>query len=198
VRYLMRASSFFPLLCPLSFLSFQFNFDDRWEQWEYLQPSSIVDTTNTPIDQPELEQWQFWVHYERCYCVKYEILCSFGVPRIIGLTGPWKGAASDKGITLQTYAPVLKQGEKLMGDKSYRGDDVFMVPYSGHRYNLESYQLAWNADVYSARQRVERLIKRLKQWKCTETRWRLSLEFHSQCVRAAGKLTNLSLIFEPL
>jgi DDE superfamily endonuclease len=74
--------------------------------------------------------------------VKYELVCSIGNPRIIWLSGPWKGGASDPTIANVSGAKeVLKEGlipkESFLADKMYKGDKIsFMTPLPGHRHYM--------------------------------------------------------------
>ena len=132
------------------------------------------------------------------YGVKYEIVCSIGVPQIIWVSGPWKGSASDPTIAKHSgILEVLGKDEMLLADKIYRGDSLnFLHPVSGHKLTYS--QKTYNYLVYSARQSIERVIERLKIFGVFHIIWRYSLEFHKAVVISCCKLVNLFLIFEPL
>ncbi len=179
----------------------QINFDDRFDSWNSLQPSSVIDTFPARIEQPHLEPWRYWSTHYHMYCVKYEVICSFGnTARIVWLAGPFCGNANDDTITKEsTVRDRMKPGERVLADKQYKNSpEKWICPVSGRRFDLPDDILEWNADVYSARQDVERLISRIKIAKLFESRWRLSLELHARCVHVWAKLTNLFLRFESL
>ena len=98
------------------------------------------------------------------YGIKYEISVSLGLKHICWMSGPWKGSASDPTIAIQSgLKEQLDLGEAACTDKIYKGDrDHFLCPLSGHRFNLPLGANEYNFLVYSARQSVERVIKRLR------------------------------------
>ena len=188
------------LLSPVKYnlIPSQFNLDDKHVNWPYSVPSGIIDTFSTKVEQPKEESWEY-LQGKNSFGFKYEIVCSIGVPRIIWLSGPWKGAASD--VTIAELSGVKEElkDEALLADKIYRGDKIsFIVPHSGHRYSLSEEKRAYNYLVYSARQSIERVIRRMKVFGIFHIVWKYSASFHALCTKVIGKLVNLFLIFEPL
>jgi hypothetical protein len=134
--------------------------EERKRGWIFKVPSGIIDTFSCTVLQPREESWEF-LRKANEYNIKYEVVMSIGVPRIIWLSGPWKGAAADSTISsLSGIKEILSEGEALLADKAYRGDKIsFIVPFSGHRYVLSSEERAYNFLVYCARQSIERIIR---------------------------------------
>ena len=131
--------------------------------------------------------------------VKFEIICSIGTPRIIWLSGPYKGAANDATISQMSGVKNLLVGESLLADKSYKGDRIsFITPLFGHRFTLDSGQNAYNYLIYSARQSIERVISRLSVFQIFNSTWHHSFLLLKKCVEICCKLINLFFIFEPL
>ena len=96
------------------------NLEDHFEKWEIPYPSCILDTFKATIIQPCLCGWEFFVS-ANTYCVKYEIACSIGVPRIIWCSGPYKGAGNDGTIaSVGCVASYLNENEAIAADKAYR------------------------------------------------------------------------------
>lgn len=152
-----------------------------------------------PISEPKLSSWEYLCGTDK-WCVKYEVCVSIGVPRIIWWSGPYKGAASDASIAnVSGIKEKMKIGEKALADKIYRFDeDNFVCPVTGHRYALTEGQKEYNFLIYSARQTVERLIKRIRNGKFSKSIWRYDIDFHKLCFHAQSKITNLCFLFEPL
>ena len=166
--------------------------------WPYKVPCGIIDTMSVRVSQPEEHSWEYWTG-KNTYTLKYEVVCAIGQPRIIWLSGPWKGNASDSTIASESGIKICLEGEALLADKIYKGDLVsFIVPQTGAYASLCADSKAYNFVVYSARQTVEWVIKRLKDFGMFNMRWRMSSLLHWKCTISCGKLTNLFLIFEPL
>jgi DDE superfamily endonuclease len=125
---------------------------------------------------------------------------AIGVPRIIWLSGPWKGVGADSTIScLSGIKEILDEGEMLLADKGYRGHDLeFITPVTGHRRFLSNQSNAYNYIVYSGRQSIERVIKRMRIFTVLHMRWRYSLELHRLVMKVIGKLVNLCFLFHPL
>ena len=148
-----------------------------------------------PTQQPLNNSWQYIVGRNE-YGVKYQIVCSIGCPRIVSLSGPYKGAANDATIAEASGIKDLlsQESECLLADKMYRHDHIsFITPLSGHRYSLSSSENAYNYLIYSARSAVERIICRLSVFGIFDVPWRFSILLHGLCVRVACKLVNLHL-----
>jgi len=141
--------------------------------------------------------WEFHVGTESY--IKYQIVISIGVPRIISLDGPYKGPAQDGSIMVETLAPRMGENETALADKQYRFVEHAITPLSGHRYELTEAENSFNADVYSIRQSVERVNSRLENFSLLKFHsWPYSVQFHALCMQAIGKLVNLSFIIKPL
>jgi hypothetical protein len=93
----------------------------------------------------------------------------------------------------------LNVNERILADKIYKGNRTkFICPLSGEKWELPKEDQARNYMIYSARQSVERLIRRVKNWGFFHVPWKYSMELHGQCAKVIAKLTNLFLIFNPL
>lgn len=136
--------------------------NDRKEQWPHRNPSCIIDCFKVRTLQPAVEPWQYYFLKGEGYGVKFEIVCSMGCPRIIYCSGPWRGAARDDTIAKYSEAKrFLEKGERLLANKIYRADtETFICPLPGTRSQLTDAENLRNYSIYSARQSVERLIKR--------------------------------------
>ena len=113
----------------MSLTSPELDLDDRWEKWDILTPSCIIDTFKCPVESPGTWEdewsWEYYVGKQQTsnYSLKYEVICSVGVPQIIWCAGPFKGAAHDKTISeLDGICDQLKEEEAICADKAYWGD----------------------------------------------------------------------------
>jgi hypothetical protein len=172
---------------------------DRWLNWRIHVLSSVIATTTFLIEQPREQSWYYLVE-RNTFGVKYEFICSIGVPRFCHCAGPYHGAALDPTIFTQTSIQnQILPNEAILADKIYKGNRItFLSPLPGHRYVLNNQERAYNYLIYRARQCVERLISRLRIFGILNVLWRFSLSFHELLVRVCCKLVNLNLLFEPL
>lgn len=176
----------------------QFDLKDRFEEWPFICPSCIIDVFKARIQQPRECSWEY-ITATSTFSLKYEVVCSIGVPRVIWLSDPCKGSANDATISKETGVKDSLSGEWVAADKAYRGDKVqFMVPLSGHRTTLDQEERAYNYLIYAFRQTVERLIRRIKVFGIFRVPWSLSLALHGLATRVICKMINLFLLFEPL
>ena len=188
------------LLSPVKYnlIPSQFNLDDKHVNWPYSIPSGIIDTFSTKVEQPKEESWEY-LQGKNSFGFKYEIVCSIGVPWIIWLSGPWKGATSD--VTIAELSGVKEElkDEAFLADKIYCGDKIsFIVPHSGYQYSLLEEKKAYNYLVYSACQSIECVIRQMKVFGIFHIVWKYSASFHALCTKVISKLVNLFLIFKPL
>lgn len=160
----------------------------------------ILDTFTAPIQQPHDYSWEYLVGTHK-WGVKYEIGVSIGVPQIIWFSGPWKGAAADPTIAKQSgIYDKVPQNEGILADKSYRGDRIrFIVPVPGKRRSHSPVEKRINYLIYSARQTVERMIKRMRNFTFLLNRFRMtSFAFHELATIVIAKLVNFILKYNPL
>jgi hypothetical protein len=176
-----------------------FSLNDRYEKWQFSVPCAIIDTTTFYVSKPRTQAWQYLVGRNQ-YGIKYEVVCSIGVPRFIRVSGPYKGAASDATIPFQSGVLYdFQKNEALLADKMYRGNRMtFLSPISGHLFHLTCEERAYNYLIYRARQSIERIISRLKVFGIFHVTWRFSFSLHERVTFVCCKLVNLFLLFEPL
>ena len=165
-----------------------------------------VDTFKCPVESPGTWEdewsWEYYVGKQQTsnYSLKYEVICSVGVPQIIWCAGPFKGAAHDKTISeLDGICDQLKEGEAICADKAYWGDrETFVSPFSGNPDEMNDEMKSHNYLVYAFHQTIERVIMRMRTFGLTRVTWRLSINLHELAMKVVCKLINLFLIFEPL
>jgi hypothetical protein len=160
----------------------------------------IIDTFTALIQQPQTCSWEYLVGTHR-WGVKYEIGVSIGVPKIIWLSGPWKGAAADSTIAKQSgIYTKLPSNEAILADKSYRGDRIrFLVPLPGRRQSHSPAEKRMNYLIYSTRQTVERMIKRMRNFGFLLNRYRMiNYSLHELATTVIAQLVNFCLKYNPL
>jgi len=172
---------------------------DRYDKWNFPAPCAVIDTKTFQIWQPSDRSWQYLIG-RNTYGVKYELVCSIGVPRFIWCSGPYKGVASDATIPLQSgLLGNFSQHEALLADKIYKGNrNLFLCPLPGNYYSLSQEEKSYNFLIYSARQCIERMISRLTVFGVFQISWKYSFALHGLLVQTACKMVNLFLLFEPL
>lgn len=144
-----------------------------------------------------MNKWEYYIG-TTCY-LKYQVVCSLGTQRVINLAGPYKGPASDTAVFHHSgVSDAMFSREKAMADKLYRFETQCITPVIGKRFNLADALNTYNYTVYSARQAVERLIKRIKNFGCIKSKWPYSIELHRRSVVCAAKLSNYYIVFKPL
>jgi hypothetical protein len=121
-----------------------------------------------------------------------------GLGDMISICGPFKGCCADITIAKETLVPQMLFGERGMGDKVYNDEMFFLFPHRGEDQDLTREQKTFNFKVYSIRQAVERVIRRLKNFGCLKQKWRMSPSAHKVMTMVCAKLTNIQLAFEPL
>jgi len=181
-----------PKVSKFFVLNQEITFDERWVNWDALSPSHVVDVTFIPITQPYLCSWEYWNSEYHKFGFKYQITCSLGGPKICSVHGPFKGSAADVSIYRQTIVPMLKVGEKGLGDSGYRHESNDHVIAAG---SLDGIMVS---KAYRVRQNIERLIERMKNWGCLTVTWKYSWRLHKRCIEVIAQLANFILEFQPL
>jgi len=175
-----------------------FNFEDRWDNWNHLVPSFLIDTTSVAIEEPYQYGWECHTAGHKGTHIKYQIVCAIGVPRVIDFIDPWPGAANDNTIS-ESIKDKMVFGEVGIGDKGYRHDKYsWLVPRPGRKVQQDKNDKTFNYKIHAVRQTVERLIKRIKTFNVIKVQWRWSIDLHIKCFKVICKLVNLALAFEPL
>jgi hypothetical protein len=209
MKYVHQTLKIFNQILPevrkLNFLtkliSFQFDLGHQFKNWPFCVPSMIIDTFSCPIIQPPNEAWQYLSTKGKGWALKYEIGVSIGIPKVIWLSGPWKGCASDPTITFQSgIRKKIPKNESILADKIYKTDRYrFLVPLPGHRYSLDDEGRKFNYLIYSVRQSVERVIRRMRNFGFLASLYRsCDFKFHQLATRAIGKIVNFIFKFNPL
>lgn len=106
------------LVSCVNCLTFQFDFESRFNNWPHCRPSCLADTKFVKTSTPYLNSWHYYKVNKNTYGLVYQVVVSLGKPfRILSFDGPYKGAASDVSIIRDTIIPKLQPDELVMCDK---------------------------------------------------------------------------------
>lgn len=153
-----------------------------------------MDVTECPIE-AVIAEWLYYSVKKSRHTLKYEIACSMVDSTIIWINGPFPGSTHDLTIARAAFIRRLGIQEKALADKAYVGDMHFIPPYRPARTNAER---VWNRQHHQVRQKIERLIKRVKQFCILKETWRHDLDLHHIVFTVCCNITNICLLNEPL
>ena len=169
------------------------NLEDRWEDWDYFNPSCIVDGSDIPILEPESTTWgektAFFSHKTGGPTLRYMILVSVATKRFIWCSDAFPGGTSEARIVLETVWDRFLPGERILGDSLFSAPaymHVFTTPLRAT--DQETYHR-----LSSMRAAVEHSFEQLKNFKIATTRFRSTdYHFHEICIRLLCKILNLT------
>jgi hypothetical protein len=175
-------------------LTIKFSFETRFQNWHYLEPSCLVDTTFVEMNTPILNPWEYYSSNKNAYGLVYQVCASLGKPfRILSFDGPFKGSAADVSILRSTLIPKLRKGEKIMCDKGYRYEEKCWCPPTGKMATLSKEDKIRRREVTKIRQLNERVINRIWKWGLFQRKWTKTIKLHKLCAHTAARLTQLEL-----
>ena len=116
-------------------------------------------------------------------------------PEIIWCNGPYKGSVHDLTIARDSLVQQLNEEEALLGDKAYIGEQCFITPFKPAQGQFER---EFNILLYRYRQNIERIIKRMKIFRCIKEEWRHDISLHYLVFIVIANITNLNLLEKPL
>ena len=178
------------------------NWENRFKNWDYKNPSCVVDTTHTPVlAEKAVSPQQFWFFKHKCYALKYQIVCSLRDSLILLPSHGYPGSIHDFRIANISGldSKLEQQGEVCIGDKAYKGSYQFITPHKvSQNQPLNEQQKQENKLLEKKRHIVENMNKRLKDWKVIDDVWRHKIEKHPKIFNVVAMITNLDLYLHPL
>ena len=126
---------------------------------------------------------QLCSHKTKRPAYRYDILVSTSSPAIVGINGPFiAGSNLDLKIFLETTKKKLSDGEKVLGDRGYRGDERIVTNYDD---NI----------TYDEKVRRNRLLnQQFKEWDClSTTHFRHCTNMHANFVNAIAVIIRLEI-----
>jgi len=148
-----------------------------------------------------LQARTFWSIKHAAYVLKYQVVVSIKVPKIILFSDAYAGAVHDMHIARDSGLDqlLLQNREVCIGDKAYAGSLQFVTPYKVYRNRpLTDHQREHNRRIEKYRNFVERMNQRLKIWHVNQDVWRHPVEKHCLVFQVTAMLTNFDLTKHPL
>ena len=116
---------------------------------------------------------------------------------IVWVRGGVAGSVHDITIARQCFTQHLLPGEAALGDKGYQDSNGhFITPVKGSALSEEDEH--WNNAVEKKRKRIERVNKRVKEFRIVKEPFRNDTAKHAKVFRVVCKITNVKLLFWPL
>jgi hypothetical protein len=119
--------------------------------------------------------------------------------KIVRIYGGLPGSIHD--LSLYQYGGAknfLIPGQHVLADKGYKGDATCIIPFIGRPENLDPLQLEFNVYLAKYRVLIERVILRLKVFKCLSTPFRHPLWKHPIMFETIAQIVNIDLKYRPL
>lgn len=164
--------------------------------------SGVVDVTRQRIQTPNFCAWEYWSGKDKFYALKYELAVSYRRPyKIIWFNGGYKGTISDIEVYRDQLKYALGNNEYLLGDKGYLGDPSLITPFKNPHGDIlrDPDKLRFNHKLQIRRQTIERINKRVKDWRLAASTWRgFNYDFAITCFYVICKLVNLQLGYQRL
>ena len=132
------------------------------------------------------ERRKWYSHKFDSAALKYEVATSITNGDIVHYLGPFRGAVHDLTIFRSYLKRQLLPGERVVGDRGYRGDRKVVTPYE---YDCLTKQHGRAMGALRARHEV--MNGRLKQFNCLANAWRHALTDHHRVFRACLVLVQL-------
>jgi len=190
----------------LSIVLPQLNLAERFDGWQRVTPSIILDTTRFSIEEPspheatyppmtksQLRQFRAG-HFVKKYgaCWKYEIGIHVSRSRILWARGPFRGAENDKTIFNSMLLRLLQPEERVLCDRGYIGAPQVVTLRQGNIHSADEAVLNFH------RQKVENLYSRFKDFGICSTRFRGSMADHKKLILVLCQLLNIAFLEDPL
>jgi hypothetical protein len=184
----------------------QLNLAERFDGWQRLIPSIILDTTRFSIEEPsphqatyppmtksQLKQYRAG-HYVQKYgaCWKYEIGIHVSRSRILWARGPFRGAENDKTIFNSMLLRLLQPEERVLCDRGYIGAPQVVTLRQGNNHTADEAVLNFH------RQKVENLYSRFKDFGICSTRFQGRMADHKKLILVLCQLLNIAFLEDPL
>ena len=180
----------------------QIEWGRRFDGWHHLCPSAAIDTKAMPVTRSICDEPWDLVNKRRegkHPMVLFQFVTSFS-GEFVHVSGPYKGTAADVTVARDSVFDLLKPGERLLADAGYRAEAEghCIVAPGGRSVAMSAEDRKFAGEVHSARQIVERALKRLHDFAFTHNTWRYDAKFMHECVLVACKLCNVYLHYHPL
>jgi len=164
------------------------------------QISLVIDATECPIQRPSADiQRIFYSGKKKKHTIKYEIGVDVLHGFICWIAGAVPGSVHDitlsRTIGIVHYNHLLQPEERILADKGYIGESIFLTPIKGALNDMEH---GWNSFINSHREIVEHTFARLKNFGCLSQKWRHDIDLHSIVFQLVCQIVNVDASFRPI
>jgi hypothetical protein len=131
--------------------------------------------------------------------LRYEFGIHCDKSLIVWVNGPYRGAKSEVTIFREGLLQLLEEGETVLVDSGYNGEDVFVN--ARRSQTTQGYVYCNHPDdviLHFHRQKVENVIGRMKIFGVLTKKWRGTNEEHGAIVNAIAKINNLVFQDNPI
>jgi hypothetical protein len=119
-----------------------------------------VDVTACPIYKPPNQELYYSVKHKR-HVLKFEVVINLVDSIIVWVSGGYPGSVHDLTIARMKLTSMIIPNERLLADKGYIGDDVFLTPV---RTPTTPAQRQWNHEVSKCQSKIEKINGRIKDF----------------------------------
>ena len=132
---------------------------------------------------------QLCSHKTKRPAYRCDILVSTNSPAIVGINGPFiAGTNPDLKIFRETTKKKLSDGEKVLGDRGYRGDERIVTNYDD---NITYDEKVRRNRLLAAHERIN---QQFKKWDClSTTHFRHCTNMHANFVNAIAVIIQLEI-----
>jgi hypothetical protein len=141
---------------------------------------------------PSEEQRVYYSGKSKHHEIKYEVGVDVRDGTIVWLSGGFPGSMHD--LTIARTSGIidkLDEGEFILADKAYLGDQHFLTPLKGTPSTLQG-QL-FNYIISHLRIIVEHTFSKIKVFKCLTAKWRHDLCLHKVVFFVLSNVINFEL-----
>ncbi|KAJ3378127.1 hypothetical protein HDU80_002969, partial [Chytriomyces hyalinus] len=145
----------------------EIHFDDRFENWNHLEPSCYVDGTDILVTEIHPQDADLFSHKFHHAGYRYQVATALGCSKIVWVDGGVPcGMWPDLKMVRQGILGEIGPNEKVAADQGYCGDDQIMTKLHGrdaatrdHNHNLK--QMGARHETVNARLKDFHILKGL-------------------------------------
>lgn len=138
----------------------------------------------------------FIIMVKKAHTIKYEIaICPYRKKIIWVFGGVPSGIFHDLKLAEIGFYEILDDGEKVLGDKAYIGNDHSVTPIKGPVTEAEKMV---NQNIGAIRVDVERMIGRFKIFNCLCHKWRHNRDSHPLVFGVIAEIVNIETDLSPI
>lgn len=179
-------------------LTVKISLDNRSFQGKLGTINLVLDATVCPIERPEdnyIQKLMFSGKHKK-HAIKYEIAVNIITGVICWVFGGYPASAHDLTVARAgNLTSHLEQNEHVVTDKAYIGLPEAITPIKAAKMPLSR---LWNYEVSTAREIVEHVYSRIKNFQCLTQKWRHDLALHPIVFYVICNIVNIDMHFYPV